>query len=189
MLLEDLLIRKQTKSELIKGKGKKDTERDFGRMSSSLWVTINGSRYPIKRSEEPRKLLPGGWGIEKETFVHSGCEWETVKGITLGEAIRIRDLNRKLKHEKAGTGECVDIDDDGRALIWCKETNFLCEKMEVDETLARLSLTGEISDHYSEKLHAVCVGKMVLDGDQWVPEDKASWNRTCDSSDEESDDD
>ncbi len=158
-------------------------------MSSALWVTINGVRYPIEKSIEPRNICPWEWAIEKETFVHSGEEWQTVKEITVEEAMRIRDLNLKLRYEKAGTGECVNIDDDGRALIWCKETNFLYEKMEVDETPPRLSLTGEISDHYSEKLHAVCVGKMVLDGDQWVPEDKASWNRTCDSSDEESYDD
>jgi len=158
-------------------------------MSSSLWVTINGIRYPIEKSEEPRKRLPGKWAIEKETFVHSGCEWEGVKEITLDEAIRIRDLNRKLKYEKAGAGECVAIDDDGQALIWCKETNFLYEKMEEGRSPPKLSLTGEISDHYSEKLHAMCVGKMVLDGDQWVSEDKASWNWSCDSSDEESDDD
>jgi hypothetical protein len=100
-------------------------------MSSSLWVTINGSRYPIERSEEPRKLGPGEWAI----------------------------------------------DDDGCPLIWCKETNLLYKKMGEDETPMKNSFTGEISENYSEKLHAICMGKMVKDGDQWVPEDKASWNQ------------
>ena len=147
-------------------------------MSSPLWVTINGSRYPIERSEEPRKLGPGEWAIDQETFVHSGCEWETVKEITVEEAMRIRDLNRKLRYQRAGTGECETIDDDGCPLIWCKETNLLYEKMGEDETPLKDSLTGEITDHYSEKLHAMCVGKMVQDGGKWVPEDKASWNQS-----------
>ena len=147
-------------------------------MSSSLWVTLNGVRYPIEKSIEPRNICPWEWAVEKDTFVHSGSEWETVKEITVEEAMRIRDLKRKLQYEKAGTGECVVIDDDGWALIWCKETNFLYEKMKEDETPLKDSLTGEIVDHYSEKLHAMCVGKMVKDGDQWVPEDKASWNQS-----------
>ncbi|MAK40908.1 MAG: hypothetical protein CL993_04175 [Euryarchaeota archaeon] len=152
-------------------------------MSSPLWVTINGSRYPIEKSIEPRNTSPWEWAIEQETFVHSGCEWRTIKNLTVEEAMRIRDLNRKLKYEKAGSGECVTIDDDGWELIWCKETNLLYEKMGEGEKPPRLSLTGEISDHYSKKLHAICRGKMVLDGDQWVPEDKASWNKSADSSD------
>jgi hypothetical protein len=146
-------------------------------MSSPIWVTINGSRYPIERSDEPRKLGPGEWAIEKETFVHSGSEWQTVKDITVEEAMRIRDLNRTLRLKRAGSGECVVIDDDGRALIWCKETNLLYEKMDDDKKPMKNSLTGEIDKFYSEKLHAICMGKMVLDGDQWVPEDKASWNQ------------
>ena len=163
-------------------------------MSSSLWVTINGSRYPIERSEEPRKLELGcsAWAIEQETFIHSGRKWQTVRGITVEEAVRILNLNRNLLYQRAGTGECETIDDDGCSLIWCKETNLLYEKMKEDETPQKNSLTGEIGEHYSEKLHAICVGKMVKDGDQWVPEDKASWNqnipdRCCDESDENSD--
>lgn len=147
-------------------------------MSSPLWVTLNGVRYPIEKSDEPRVLGPGEWAIDQETFVHSGCEWVTVKEVTVEEAMRIRDLNRKVRHQRAGSGECVTIDDEGQSLIWCKVTNLLYEKMGKDEPPPIVSLTGEIADYYSEKLHAQCVGKMVQDGGQWVPEDKASWNQS-----------
>ena len=36
-----------------------------------LWVTINGSWYPIERSE-PRKLGPGEWAIDQGDFCTSG---------------------------------------------------------------------------------------------------------------------
>ena len=148
------------------------------RMSSPMWVTLNGVRYPINRSEEPRTLHPGEWAIEKETFIHSGSEWQTVKNLTVEEAMQVRDLNRSLRLKQAGSGECVVIYDEGQALIWCKETNLLYEKMEGGETPMENSFTGKISEHYSEKLHAMCVGRMVQDGGQWVPEDKASWNQS-----------
>ena len=156
-------------------------------MSSPLWVTMNGARFPIERSEEPRKLELGcsSWKIEEEKFAHEGREWRTVRGITVEEAFRIRDLDRKLRYQQAGSGECVTIDDDGSQLIWCKETNMLYSKMEEDETPQKNSLTGEVSEMYSEKLHSMCVGKMVQDGDKWVPEDKASWKQR--SLNEESD--
>jgi hypothetical protein len=155
-------------------------------MSSPLWVTINGSRYQIERSKEPRKLELGCMlAIEEEKFVHSGREWQTVRGITVEEAMRIRDLNRIVLYQRVGTGECVTIDDDGLSLIWCKETNLLYAKMGEDETPPKNSLTGEISEVYSVKLHAMCVGKMVRDGDKWVPEDKASW--MCSNADNLSD--
>jgi len=147
-------------------------------MSSPLWVTINGTRYPIEKSVEPREPHPSEWAIDQETFVHSGSEWQTVKEITVEEAMRIRDLNRMVRYQRAGTGECVTIDDEGQSLIWCKVTNLLYEKMREDEEPMKNSLTGEITEHYSEKLHAKCVGKMVQDGGQWVPEDKASWNQS-----------
>lgn len=147
-------------------------------MSSQMWVTLNGVRYPINRSEEPRSLGPGEWAVDQETFVHSGCEWTTIKGLTVEEAMQVRDLNRTLRLKRAGSGECVVIYDEGRPLIWCKETNLLYEKMEDDEKPKKNSFTGEIDKFYSEKLHAICMGKMVLDGDQWVPEDKASWNQS-----------
>ena len=98
----------------------------------------------------------------------------------------VKDFSHR--YEKVGTGECIVMKYDGQALIWCKETNLLYEKMEEDETPLKVSLTGEIPDSYSKKLHAMCVGRMVLDGDEWVPEDKASWNKSPDdddSSDEE----
>uniref|UniRef100_A0A6C0CZJ4 Uncharacterized protein n=1 Tax=viral metagenome TaxID=1070528 RepID=A0A6C0CZJ4_9ZZZZ len=151
-------------------------------MSDPMWVTLNGARYPIERSNEPRKLGPGEWAVDLETFVHSGCGLMTIKNLTVEEAMRVRDLNRKLRFQRAGTGECVTIDDDGCELIWCKETNLLYEKMGEDESPMKNSFTGEIDEHYSEKLHAICMGKMVKDGDQWVPEDKASWNKSDDSS-------
>ena len=156
-------------------------------MSSPLWITMNGVRFPIERSEYPRKIELGcsAWTIEEESFVHEGREWRTVRGITVEEALRIRDLDRKLRYQRAGSGECVTIDDDGSPLIWCKETNLLYSKMEVDETPPKNSLTGEVSEMYSEKLHSMCVGKMVQDGDIWVPENKASWMIA--SSNEESD--
>ena len=74
------------------------------------------------------------------------------------------DLDRKLRYQQAGAGECVTIDDDGSQLIWCKETNLLYSKMEEDETPPKNSHTGEVSEMYSEKLHSMCVGKMVQDG-------------------------
>jgi len=153
-----------------------------------MWVTINGVRYPIERSAEPREVtlgIPNEWNVER--FFHEGEEWETVRGITVEEAIRIRDMNRSLTYKKVGSGDVEEYDDDGVILIWCKETNLLYAKMGEDETPPKNSLTGEISEHYSEKLHAICMGKMVKDGDQWVPEDKASWMKSGDSSDDESD--
>lgn len=148
-------------------------------MSSFLTVTIRGENYQIEKSSEPRKTGPGEWWIDKETFVSPGSNSEQcIGGVTVEEAMRIRDLNRSLMRARAATGECVEYDDDGQKLIWCKETNYLYQPLEQGEEPWKNSITGEICEHYSEKLNAMCMGKMVLDGDQWVPEDKASWNQS-----------
>lgn len=156
-------------------------------MSEGKWVLANGVRYPVGE----RQVFPGAWSIEKEIFVHQGSEWATITNITVDEAMAIRDVERARKHKVAGSGEVVDYDDDGEIVKWCKLTNLLYEPLSPGESPPTDS-SGKVVDYYSEKLNAVCCGKMVKDGEPgsfiWVPEHKASWNQypeDDDDSDEE----
>ena len=51
-------------------------------MSSAKWQTVNGVRYPTGLSQSHTE--------EKETFVHEGKVWETVKELTIEEAIAFK---------------------------------------------------------------------------------------------------
>ena len=52
-------------------------------MSSANWQTVNGVRYPTGLSQSHSE--------GKETFVHEGKVWETVKELTIEEAIAFKE--------------------------------------------------------------------------------------------------
>ena len=150
-------------------------------MSEGKWVLANGVRYPVGE----RQVSPWDWSVEKETFVHEGSEWMTIKNITVEEAMAIRDVERARKLRIACSGEIDDITDSlGNNMKWCKVTNYLYSPLKEGEK-PLTDQDGNISEHYSSKINAMCVGKMVLDNGSWVPEDEASWNRIPDSEDED----
>ena len=151
-------------------------------MSSNKWELVNGVRYPSGE----RQVVPWSWTIEKETFVHEGSEWATIRGLTVEEAMAIRDVERARKLRIACSGEIEDITDSlGNNMKWCKVTNYLYEPLKEGEK-PLTDHDGNVSKYYSDKINAVCVGKMVLDNGSWVPEHEASWNQ---SGGEESDED
>ena len=152
-------------------------------MSEGKWVLANGVRYPVG----DRQVFPGEWSVEKETFVHSGSEWSTITNITVEEAMVIRDVERARKLRIACSGEIEDVTDSlGNKMKWCKMTNYLYEPLKEGESPLK-DQDGNISEHYSSKINAMCVGKMVKDNGSWVPEDEASWNQSAgeEESDEE----
>ena len=141
-------------------------------MSSSKWELAGGTRYPVGE----RQVVPWAWSVEKETFVHQGSEWTTIRGLTVEEAMAIRDVERARKLRIACSGEIEDVTDSlGNNMKWCKLTNYLYEPLEEGEK-PLADHDGNVSKFYSEKINAMCVGKMVLDNGSWVPEDEASWN-------------
>ena len=151
-------------------------------MSSSKWELAGGIRYPVCE----RQVVPWSWSIEKETFVHQGSEWETIRDLTVEEAMAIRDVERARKLRIACSGEIEDVTDSlGNNMKWCKLTNYLYRPLEEGEK-PLADHEGNVSKFYSEKINAMCVGKMVLDNGSWVPEDEASWNQSGgEESDEE----
>ena len=185
-MLEDLLTRNNKSENKLEKKTYRlkytAEENCFRDMSEGKWVLANGVRYPT----EERQVFPGAWSVEKETFVHEGSEWATIKNITVEEAMAIRDVERERKYRVAGSGEVVDYDDDG-PVKWCKLTNLLYKELEQDETPEKDS-SGKVVSWYSERINGHCVGKMVRDGEPgafyWVPEHKASWNLTTEEREE-----
>ena len=151
-------------------------------MGTNKWELVNGVRYPAGE----RHVVPWSWSVEKETFVHQGSEWETIRDLTVEEAMAIRDVERARKLRIACSGEIEDVTDSlGNNMKWCKVTNYLYAPLKEGETPLK-DRDGNISVHYSSKINAMCVGKMVLDNGSWVPEDEASWNQSGgEDSDEE----
>jgi hypothetical protein len=143
-------------------------------MSSPKWEILNGVKYPVDQLTEDvspdREVLPWAYSVTKDTFVHQGSEWAEVMSITLEEAMAIRNYERMRKREMAGTGEVVDYDDDGWKLKWCKVTNWLFEPLGEMDEVPRMSVDCSVSSAYSEKLNAICVGKMINIDGKWQPE-------------------
>lgn len=144
-------------------------------MSSAKWETVNGVKYPVDQIPEAvppeRKVAPWAYSVTKDTFVHQGSEWAEVMNITLEEAMAIRRVEKARKTKMIGTGEVVDYDDEGWILKWCKATNWLFEPLDAMDEVPRMSVDGSVSSGYSEKLHALCVGRMVNIDGKWRPDD------------------
>ena len=150
-------------------------------MSESKWELVNGVRHPVGE----RQVVPWAWSVKKETFVHQGSEWATIRGITVEEAMAIRDVERARKLRIACSGEIEDVTDSlGNNMKWCKVTNYLYRPLEEGEKPLS-DHDGNVSKYYSDKINAMCVGKMVLDNGSWVPEDEASWNQSWSEESEE----